>query len=51
MYKDVGHFVETCVTYQMYSNVRHCDGLHPTIPPTMHYKWVVDLVTMSLGIW
>jgi len=35
----------------MYSNVRHHDGLHPTYPLSMHYKWVVDLVTMPLGLW
>lgn len=51
MYKDIAHFMETCVTCQMYSNVRHHDGLHPTYPPAMHYKWIVDLVTMPLRIW
>ena len=35
----------------MYSNVRHCDEIHPTYPPAMHYKWVVDLATMPLGLW
>ncbi|MCO5601145.1 hypothetical protein L7F22_055264 [Adiantum nelumboides] len=51
MYKDVAQFVESCVTCQMYSNVRHRDGLHPTYPLAMHYKWVVDIVTMPLGLW
>ena len=51
MYKDIAQYVETCVVCQMYSNVRHRDGLQPTYPPAMHYKWVVDLVTMPLGIW
>ena len=50
MYKDVSQFVESCVTCQMYSNVRHRDGLHPTYPLAMHYKWVLDLVTMPLGL-
>lgn len=31
-------------------NVCHRDGLHPTYPPAMHYKWLVDLVMMPLGI-
>ncbi len=35
----------------MYSDVRHGDGLHPTYPLSMHHKWVVDLVTMPLGLW
>ena len=51
MYKDVSQFVESCVTCEMYSNVRHRDGLQPTYPLAMHYKWVVDLVTMPLGLW
>ena len=51
MYKDVQHFVETCVICQMHSNVRYRDGLQPTYPLAMHYKWVVDLVTMPLGLW
>ena len=51
MYKDVSQFVESCVACQMYSNIRHRDGLHPTYPLAMHYKWVVDLVTMPLGLW
>ena len=51
MYKDIAQYVETCEVCQMYSNVRHRDGLQPTYPPAMHYKWVVDLVTMPLGIW
>lgn len=51
MYKDVMQFVETCATCQIYSNVRYHDGLQPTYPLAMHYKWVVDLVTMPLGLW
>jgi transposase InsO family protein len=30
--------------------VRHWDELHPTYPSTMHFKWMVDLVTMPLGV-
>lgn len=51
MYRDVMQFVETCATCQLYSNVRYRDGLQPTYPLAMHYKWVVDLVTMPLGLW
>ena len=51
MYKDVVQFVETCLVCQQYSNVRHRDGLHPTYPLALHYKWVVDLVTMHVGVW
>ncbi|KAH7404157.1 hypothetical protein KP509_15G012900 [Ceratopteris richardii] len=29
---------------------QHRDPLHPTYPPCIHYKWVVDLVTMPKGI-
>ncbi|KAL3680996.1 hypothetical protein R1sor_023952 [Riccia sorocarpa] len=35
----------------MYSNVRHRDGLHHTYPLAIHFKWVVDLVTMPVGLW
>ncbi|KAL3691330.1 hypothetical protein R1sor_004981 [Riccia sorocarpa] len=51
MYKDVVVFVESCLTCQMYSNVRHRDGLHPTYPLAIHFKWVVNLVTMPVGLW
>ena len=33
----------------MHSVVRHRDELHPTYPPTVHFKWMVDLVTMPMG--
>ena len=33
----------------MHSVVRHCDELHPTYPPTVHFKWMVELVTMLMG--
>lgn len=51
MDKNVAQFVESCITCQMYSNVRHRDGLQPTYPLAMHYKWMVDLVTMPMGLW
>ncbi|KAL3700490.1 hypothetical protein R1sor_018512 [Riccia sorocarpa] len=51
MYRDVMGFVESCLTCQMYSNVRHRDGLHPTYQLAIHFKWVVDLVTMPVGLW
>ena len=50
MYKDVVDFVGSCKTCQMYSNVRHMDGLHLTFLLAIHYKWVVDLVAMSMGL-
>jgi hypothetical protein len=30
--------------------VRHRDELHPTYLPTVHFKWMVDLVMMPLGV-
>lgn len=50
MYKDVADFVASCGTCQVYSSIRHRDGLHPTYPLTIHYKWVVDLVAMPMGV-
>jgi hypothetical protein len=50
LYKDVHRFVTTCESYQMHSMVRHRDELHSTYPPTVHFKWMVDLVTMPLGV-
>ena len=34
----------------MHSIVRHRYELHPTYPLTIHFKWMVDLVTMSMGV-
>jgi hypothetical protein len=34
----------------MYSNICHRDGLHPTYQLAIHYKWVVDLVAMPMGL-
>jgi transposase InsO family protein len=50
LYADVHQFVSTCESCQMHSMVRHRDELHPTYPPTVHFKWTVDLVTMPLGV-
>ena len=50
MYRDVHRFVTTCESCQMHSIVRHRDELHPTYPPTIHFKWMVDLVTMPMGV-
>ena len=35
----------------MYSNIRHRDGLQPTYSLSLHYKWVVDIVMMLVGVW
>ena len=50
MYKDVTHFVETCESCQIYSNVRHRDELRPTYSRTVHFKWMVELVSMLMGV-
>ena len=49
IYKSVHDFVSTCERCQMHSVVRHRDELHPTYPPVVHFKWMVDLVTMLTG--
>ncbi|KAL2641461.1 hypothetical protein R1flu_009048 [Riccia fluitans] len=51
MNRDVVAFVESCMTCQMYSNIRHRDRLHPMYPLAIHFKWVVDLVTMPIELW
>ena len=43
--------METCVVCQQYSIVQYRDGLHPTYPLSLHYKWVVDLINMPMGVW
>mgnify|MGYP000314778931 CR=1 FL=1 len=50
MYKDVHNFVSTCESFQMHSVVRHYDELYPTYLPAIHFKWMVDLVMMPMGI-
>ena len=49
MYKSVHNFVSTCESCQIHSGVRHRDELHPTYPLTVHFKWMVYLVTMPMG--
>jgi hypothetical protein len=50
MYTDVRLYVETCKTCQVYSKVRHRDGLKPTYPLCLHFQWVLDLVHMPSGV-
>ena len=50
MYSDVRLYVETCETCQIYSKIRHRDGLKPTYPLCLHFQWVLDLVHMPLGV-
>ena len=50
MYKDVVHFVSRCESCQIHSNIRHSDELRQTYPPTIHFKWTVDLVLMPMGV-
>ena len=47
LYRDVHRFVTTCESCQMHSVVRHRDELHPTYPPTIHFKWMVHLESSS----
>lgn len=49
MYKDVADLAGSCKSCQVYSNVCRRDGQHPTYPLAIHYKWVVNLVTMPMG--
>ena len=49
IYKSVHDFVSTCESCQMHSVVQHRDKLHPTYPVAVDFKWMVDLVTMSMG--
>ena len=50
MCKDVLNFVSTCESWQVHSNIRHCDELQLTYPLTIHFKWMVDLVSMLMGV-
>ena len=34
----------------MHSGIRLRDELHPAYQPTIHFKWMVDLVTMLMGV-
>ncbi|KAL3698024.1 hypothetical protein R1sor_012100 [Riccia sorocarpa] len=51
LYKDVESFVRSCLHCQFYSKVRYKDGLVPTFPPSIHFRWVLDLVMMPSGLW
>ncbi|KAL3694555.1 hypothetical protein R1sor_008206 [Riccia sorocarpa] len=51
LYKDVTEFVSSCLHCQFYSKVRYRDGLVPTYPPSIHFRWVLDLVMMPPGLW
>ena len=51
IYKDVATYVETCKDCQLFSNFYHQDELHLTYLLAMHYKWMVDIVTMPMGKW
>ena len=35
----------------MHSIVLHRNEFHPTYPLTIHFNWMVDLVTMSMRVW
>ena len=50
MYKDITHFMGTCESCQVHSNIHHRDELQLTYPLTIHFKWMVDLVSMSMGV-
>ena len=51
MYNDVADYVQSCENCHMYSNYRHRDRLQPTYSLSLHYKWVVDIVMMHVGVW
>lgn len=42
--------MDTCEICQVYSKIRHRDGLKPTHPLSLHFQWVLDLVHMPLGV-
>lgn len=50
VYTNVRKYVETCEICQVYSKIRHRDGLKPTHPLSLHFQWVLDLVHMPLGV-
>ncbi|KAL3689660.1 hypothetical protein R1sor_015969 [Riccia sorocarpa] len=51
LYRDVESFVRSCLHCQFYSKVRYRDGLVPTFPHSIHFRWVLDLVMMPPGLW
>ena len=50
MYVDVSEYVASCKVCQLYSKVKHRDGLNPTYPLSLHYQWALDIVHMPKGI-
>ena len=50
LYRDVHRFVTICKNCQMHYVVRHRDELYLTYMPAIHFKWMVDLVTMPMGV-
>jgi hypothetical protein len=50
LYLDVSEYVETCKVCQLYSKVKHRDGLNPTYPLSLHYQWALDVVHMPKGV-
>ena len=34
----------------MHSGIRLRDELHPAYQPTIHFKWMVNLMTMKTGV-
>ena len=43
-------FVGTCESCQIHLNIRYRDELHQTYPLTIHFKWLVDLVSLRMGV-
>ena len=50
MYRDMHDFVTSCESCQMHSVIQHRDELQLTYLSTVHFKWMVDLVTMPMGV-
>jgi len=50
MYVDVKEYVESCKVCQLYSKIKHRDGLNPTYPLSLHYQWALDIVHMPRGV-
>ena len=48
--KDIAHFVATCESWQMHSNVRHRDELYPIYHFVEYFQWMVDLVVMPMAV-
>lgn len=46
VYKEVCEYVQIYFIYQIYSKLRHRDGLTPTCPKSLHFQWGVDIVYM-----